>query len=90
MPFHYSSTPGSSATEPFARGQSLGPIGASPLMGLAALIVSAGLFHGLRTCAAGLGVVGVASCSPMLVVAAVGLLLAAVLPERERSPVADR
>lgn len=92
---------GSSATEPFARGQSLGPIVASPVMGLAAVAVSAWLFHSLRAGAAGarsglavgaavLGVLGVVVASPAVVVLAAVLLVAAVLPERERSPVAHR
>jgi hypothetical protein len=39
---------GSSATEPFAPGQSLGPFTASPVLGLSALAAAAGIFWGLR------------------------------------------
>lgn len=39
---------GSSATEPFAAGQSLGPVTASPGLGLVALAGAAALFWGLR------------------------------------------
>jgi hypothetical protein len=39
---------GSSATEPFAPGQSLGPFTASPALGLSALAAAAGLFWALR------------------------------------------
>ncbi len=88
---------GSSATEPFASGQSLGPIVATPLIGLAAVAVSAGVFRGLRdgpakarlalgAGAAVLGIVGVASSAPVLVVAGATLLLTAVVPDRRRSP----
>lgn len=92
---------GSSATEPFARGQSLGPVVPSPLIGLAAVAVSAGVLHGVRAGQAGarwalvagagvLGAIGVAASAPVLVVAAAATLLAAALPERDRSPVPDR
>jgi hypothetical protein len=47
---------GSSATEPFAPGQSLGPFTASPVLGLAALAAGAGIFCVLRQVAPALGV----------------------------------
>ncbi len=92
---------GSSATEPFARGQSLGPIVASPLIGLAAVAVSAGVFRGLRAGPAGarsalaagaamLGALGLASSSPVLVAVAAALLLAAAPSERGQPPAPDR
>ncbi len=39
---------GSSATEPFARGQSLGPVTASPALGLSAIAAAAAVFWALR------------------------------------------
>jgi hypothetical protein len=39
---------GSSATEPFAPGQSLGPFTASPVLGLSAIVAAAALFWALR------------------------------------------
>ncbi len=46
---------GSSATEPFAQGQSLGPFTASPVLGLSAIAAAAAVFWVLRRVAPGMG-----------------------------------
>jgi hypothetical protein len=91
---------GSSATEPFEAGQSLGPFTAAPLLGLSAVVVAAVVFWGLRAGAhrarlalvggaALLAAVGLGWSMPVLLVLAGALGVVAALPARSGA-VADR
>lgn len=83
---------GSSATEPFAPGQSLGPLVASPILGLSAVSVAAAVLAGARRGsrrarlsqlggAAVLVAVGLASSTGAGVVLGVALCLTATIPD---------